>query len=183
MNQVVVVENFLDDEELLNSVNEAVLDLDYGLHTSSGDSDTTFFASTKPFIENGSVFRLFDKIIKFGSENGMFKSDRSVDCIRSYVNANPSGEAHGGTFHYDDGDVTALFFPSEWDSSWGGGLEFKDGSVIEYKRNTLILFDAKIPHRAMPHTKRGMRFSIAFKLEILNKPEGFDPHNEDSISH
>lgn len=182
MNQVIVVENFLNDEELLNGLEEEILNLEYVLHNSSSKGNTSFFASSKPFLENGCVLRLFDKIIQFGVDSGTFESDRMIDCIRSYANINPSGTAHCGSFHYDDGDLTALFFPSEWNSDWGGGLEFRDGSVIEYKRNTLILFDAKLEHRAMPHTKNGMRFSIAFKLEKV-KTEGFNPHHEDSTDN
>ncbi len=80
--------------------------------------------------------------------------------LRSYVNCHPPQSS--GDFHEDDGDMTFLFYPDENEEN-KGGTEFKDGTKIDYKTNRLIIFDAKILHKANINLSNEMRYSIAWK--------------------
>lgn len=84
---------------------------------------------------------------------------------RVYANANASGELHGGVTHVDDGKITILFYPFEWTDVFGGGT-LVNGELIDYVPNRIIVFDAEMPHRAMPHCNHAnFRYTIAFKTE------------------
>jgi hypothetical protein len=80
--------------------------------------------------------------------------------LRSYVNCHPPQSA--GSFHDDDGDMTLLFYPDKNEED-KGGTEFKDGTKVDYKTNRLIIFDAKILHKASINLSNEMRHSIAWK--------------------
>jgi len=89
---------------------------------------------------------------------------------RIYANGQTAGQC--GTPHYDDGDLTFLYYPSPvWDINWQGHLMFMDESdevvrVVEHKANRAILFPGKIKHYAdAPHRWfNGLRISLAYKL-------------------
>ena len=97
---------------------------------------------------------------------------------RYYSNSHTYGV--DGSIHTDDGDVTALYYPCmDWDAEWEGGTSFynkeKDDCIhySSYKFNRLILFKAKIPHRAMPVTREcyQLRTSVVFKTKMdINDP-------------
>lgn len=80
--------------------------------------------------------------------------------LRSYVNCHPPHSF--GKFHQDDGDMTLLFYPDENENE-KGGTEFKDGTTVDYKTNRLIIFDAKIWHKANINLSNEIRHSIAWK--------------------
>jgi len=148
-----VIDNFLDPDylELLQMV---IPKLDYKLHASI-ENYTFLGSSGHPFPNCDSLYLLEKKVCEI------------ADCkaIRAYVNLNPSGENHAGNFHVDDGEITALFMPMPWNHRlYGGSFKFEDGEEIEYIENRLILFDAKRAHRAMPHTFKGFRYTIAYKM-------------------
>ena len=85
--------------------------------------------------------------------------------LRSYVNCYPSQAS--GNLHSDDGDYTYLFFPDKYDDMKNiGDLEFKDGPTITYKTNRLVVFDAKLFHRAHKNLTANMRHTIAWKTLI-----------------
>ena len=89
---------------------------------------------------------------------------------RIYANGQTAGQY--GTPHYDDGDLTFLYYPSPvWDTNWQGHLMFMDENdevvrVVEHKANRAVLFPGTIKHYAdAPHRWfNGLRISLAYKL-------------------
>ena len=89
---------------------------------------------------------------------------------RIYANGQTAGQY--GTPHYDDGDLTFLYYPSPvWDTNWQGHLMFMDENdevvrVVEHKPNRAVLFPGIIKHYAdAPHRWfNGLRISLAYKL-------------------
>jgi len=77
--------------------------------------------------------------------------------------------------HTDDGDFTIIYYPRmDWKPEWGGGTligaEDKDDSeaawqLVPYVGNSLVIFDAHLPHMAMPVTREcyELRSVIVFK--------------------
>ena len=89
---------------------------------------------------------------------------------RIYANGQTAGQY--GTPHYDDGDLTFLYYPSPvWDTNWQGHLMFMNETdevvrVVEHKSNRAVLFPGIIKHYAdAPHRWfNGLRISLAYKL-------------------
>ena len=89
---------------------------------------------------------------------------------RIYANGQTAGQC--GTPHYDDGDLTFLYYPSPvWDTNWQGHLMFMNEAdevvrVVEHKPNRAVLFTGIIKHYAdAPHRWfNGLRISLAYKL-------------------
>ena len=89
---------------------------------------------------------------------------------RIYANGQTAGQY--GTPHYDDGDLTFLYYPSPvWDTNWQGHLMFMNEvdevvRVVEHKSNGAVLFPGIIKHYAdAPHRWfNGLRISLAYKL-------------------
>ena len=89
---------------------------------------------------------------------------------RIYANGQTAGQY--GTPHYDDGDLTFLYYPSPvWDTNWQGHLMFMDENdevvrVVEHKPNRAVLFSADIWHYADAPSRfyNGLRISLAYKL-------------------
>jgi SM-20-related protein len=104
---------------------------------------------------------------------------------RYYSNSHTYGI--DGSIHTDDGNVTALYYPCmDWDVSWEGGTSFYNKEMndcikyVSYKFNRMILFDAKIPHRAMPVTREcyELRTSVVFKASMdTNDASYFEWYN------
>lgn len=104
---------------------------------------------------------------------------------RYYSNSHTFGQ--DGPIHEDDGSLTCLYYPCEdWRVEWEGGTCFYDPARTEaikyasYKFNRMVIFDAKIPHRAMPITRDcyRLRTSIVFKTEMdTNHPSYLDWYN------
>ena len=99
------------------------------------------------------------------------KLDRKFSKIdRIYANGQTAGQY--GTPHYDDGDLTFLYYPSPvWDTNWQGHLMFMNETdevvrVVEHKSNRAVLFTGIIKHYAdAPHRWfNGLRISLAYKL-------------------
>ena len=88
------------------------------------------------------------------------------------IYANGQTACQCGTPHYDDGDLTFLYYPSPvWDTNWQGHLMFMDENdevvrVVEHKPNRAVLFPGIIKHYAdAPHRWfNGLRISLAYKL-------------------
>ena len=116
-------------------------------------------------LENEEYFSeyLYEKI-----SNKLDTEFKSVG--RIYANGQTAGQC--GTPHYDDGDLTFLYYPSPvWDTNWQGHLMFMDETdevvrVVEYKSNRAVLFPGTIKHYAdAPHRWfNGLRISLAYKL-------------------
>ena len=100
---------------------------------------------------------------------------------RVYSNAHTYGQ--DGQIHRDDGNITAIYYPLPWDARHEGGTSFYDEEITEciayssYKQNRLVIFDAEIPHRAMPITRDcyALRTVIVFKTSMnVNDPTYMD---------
>ena len=107
---------------------------------------------------------IYEKICK-----NLDKNFKSVE--RIYANGQTAGQC--GTPHYDDGDLTFLYYPNhEWNPNWQGHLIFfdKDGDevskIVEYKSNRAVLFPGTIKHYADAPSRffNGLRISLAYKL-------------------
>lgn len=92
---------------------------------------------------------------------------------RWYSNSHTYGME--GPIHRDDGSLTCLYYPTEdFLVDWEGGTSFYNDDISDvikyaaYKFNRIVIFDAKIPHRAMPITRDcyKMRTSIVFKTSM-----------------
>ena len=89
---------------------------------------------------------------------------------RIYANGQTAGQC--GTPHYDDADLTFLYYPApEWDITWQGHLIFlnkkKDGdTVVLHKPNRSVLLSGDQKHYASAPTRffNGLRISLAYKL-------------------
>jgi len=90
---------------------------------------------------------------------------------RIYCNAHTHGiEPH---LHIDDGDFTMIYYPRiDWKDAWGGGTiiynEQKtniDKHVL-YKGNRLLVFNAELPHQALPVSREcyQLRTCVVFKV-------------------
>ena len=87
-------------------------------------------------------------------------SQKNLKLIRFYTNLQFSNMV--SNIHTDDGDITCLLMLE-------GEGDFELGEqVIPFKKNRLVLFNSKIPHRGRSPEK-GYRITLAFKTnEILN---------------
>jgi hypothetical protein len=151
-----IIDNFLSKKD-----NDAIINilpkLPYYLHGSTGKELTFLMAEITQ--EHEEVFNPLISIIM----NNIREVDLN-EILRVYVNLNPTGYIHSGRFHQDDGDITILYYPCNWDPDNGGGTLLKNGNYIEYKKNRLVLFEAKEYHRALEHNDTsGFRYSIAIK--------------------
>jgi hypothetical protein len=85
------------------------------------------------------------------------------DFERVYMNAHTHGiEPH---LHIDDGDFTLIYYPNTfWKKEWGGGT-YINGQLVEYVGNRLVIFNASLPHKAMPISREcyELRTCIVFK--------------------
>ena len=90
------------------------------------------------------------------------------DFVRLYMNAHTHGiEPH---LHTDDGDFTMIYYPRiDWKVEWGGGT-LVDGQLVPYVGNSLVVFDAHLPHMAMPVSRQcyELRTCVVFKCYTKN---------------
>ena len=93
-----------------------------------------------------------------------FKKNLNIDTYkRIYMNAHTHGVEP--VMHTDDGDVTMIYYPRmDWKPEWGGGTLI-DGQLVPYVGNSLVIFDAHLPHMAMPVSREcyELRSVIVFK--------------------
>ena len=85
---------------------------------------------------------------------------------RIYMNAHTHGVEP--VMHRDDGDFTMIYYPRmDWKPEWGGGTLI-DGQLVPYVGNSLVIFDAFLPHMAMPVTREcyELRTVIVFKVFV-----------------
>ena len=92
---------------------------------------------------------------------------------RIYCNAHTHGiEPHR---HCDDGDFTMIYYPRlDWKMEWGGGTTVYNNQRtnidkhVPYKGNRLLVFNAELPHKAMPVSREcyELRTCIVFKVLI-----------------
>ena len=80
------------------------------------------------------------------------------------------GHTHGleQQSHYDASDFTMIYYPKlDWKPEWGGGTLI-DGQLVPYVGNRLVVFDAFLPHMAMPVPREcyELRSVIVFKTVV-----------------
>ena len=149
-----VFDNVLENS-LLEFIREELNILTWVTHRSQKEESkiNLFFSSTEENLFTHQF--LFNLICK--------KYNLSNKLSRSYVNCHPPHSF--GNFHQDDADVTFLFYPDENEKD-KGRTEFKDVTKVDYKTNRLIIFDARIWHKANINLSNEMRHSIAWKTLI-----------------
>ena len=89
---------------------------------------------------------------------------------RIYANGQTANQC--GNPHYDDGDMTFIYYPNpDWKLEDQGHLIFlksddEVSNVVTYKSNRAILFPSSIKHYSdAPHRLfSGLRISLAYKL-------------------
>ena len=99
-----------------------------------------------------------------------YKIRRRCRIKRIYANGQTAGQC--GNPHYDDGDMTFLYYPNpEWKLEDQGHLVFLEGEdevskMITYKSNRGVLFPTSLKHYGdAPHRLfSGLRISLAYKL-------------------
>jgi hypothetical protein len=93
-----------------------------------------------------------------------FKKNLNIDTFkRIYMNAHTHGVEP--VMHKDDGDFTMIYYPRmDWKPEWGGGTLI-DGQLVPYVGNSLVIFDAHLPHMGMPVSREcyELRSVIVFK--------------------
>ena len=137
---------------------------DTGMLPVATDKEIEKISQKTPYIMN-----LWKEIQKKISD----ELDYKCDFTRAYINAHTYGI--DGMIHSDDGDYTAIYYPlSEWNIEWEGGTCFYNKNktdVIHYNAyvpNRLVIFDAKMNHRAMPVAREcyKLRPVVVFKCVI-----------------
>ena len=94
------------------------------------------------------------------------KLNKELTYERIYCNAHTHGiEPH---LHIDDGEFTMIYYPRlDWHKEWGGGTKV-DGELVQYVGNRLVIFDAHLPHQAMPVSREcyELRTNVVFKCHV-----------------
>ena len=94
------------------------------------------------------------------------KLNKELTYERIYCNAHTHGiEPH---LHIDDGEFTMIYYPRlDWHKEWGGGT-MVDGELVQYVGNRLVIFDAHLPHQAMPVSREcyELRTNVVFKCHV-----------------
>jgi hypothetical protein len=155
LKDVRVYDNIISDD-LLHFIQKEINNMHWEKHLSNPhdkeDQNLFFACDTTNYLSHQYLFDLFCKNFSF-----------SYKKLRSYVNCYPYQAS--GSFHPDDGDHTFLFYPDE-EIIGKGATIFKDDFEVEYKTNRLIIFNARLLHKAGKNLSHQMRHSIAWKSLI-----------------
>tara|TARA_A100001201_G_C3979163_1_gene168010 strand:+ start:51 stop:563 length:513 start_codon:yes stop_codon:yes gene_type:complete len=98
-----------------------------------------------------------------------------VKPLRIYYNAQLPN-CHG-SYHEDDGDVTAILYINQfpYEPEWGGWTELYDKNTGEHHMitptdNNLLLFDANLTHRGLAFLNYSdpIRINLTYKLRITS---------------
>tara|TARA_R100000781_G_scaffold77752_1_gene48114 strand:+ start:1522 stop:1974 length:453 start_codon:yes stop_codon:yes gene_type:complete len=135
--------------DLLNFIRREMELMRWEKGRSNQGIDSFFNCTTTSYLSHNFLFKLF-----------LQKYSLPYKLLRSYVNCYPPGIE--GEFHCDDGDYTFLFYPDEVEKDKGSTV-FKDGTKIEYKTNRLLIFNARLLHKAAKNLSNEMRHTIAWK--------------------
>ena len=98
--------------------------------------------------------------------NAIKNRNPKLEMERVYLNAHTHGIEP--VMHKDDGDFTMIYYPRMgWKPEWGGGTLI-DGQLVPYVGNRLVVFDAFLPHMAMPVPREcyELRSVIVFKTVV-----------------
>ena len=170
MDDIVVIDNFLSEEELANMASAFTYKNDYWrIHGSNpvgssrvGDFETSFL--NKPLMDNEYYTSyLFNKIKKF------FNYNYKLEDV--YLNGHEA--LRHGSFHIDsDADRTVILYITPWKPAWGGFTHFmkseKEHAVIVPLFGRMINFRSDISHKAYSFCNQNcpMRVTAAFKLKL-----------------
>ena len=101
--------------------------------------------------------------------------DSRVEPVRIYFNAQQPN-CHG-SYHEDDGDVTAILYINNdtYQPDWGGWTELYDRDTEEHHLvppldNRLLVFDAKLTHRGLAFLNQSdpVRTNLTYKLRFVS---------------
>tara|TARA_B100001996_G_scaffold285508_1_gene225784 strand:+ start:368 stop:895 length:528 start_codon:yes stop_codon:yes gene_type:complete len=161
-------DNFLEKDGLQKILNGFNNDQVWGF---TGTSDKGSDISSRFWCANNlEEYEVFKKLWELIQTNCSLYKYKLTRCY-----ANGQTACQSGTPHTDDGDLTVLFYPSEWKHIYGGHLHFiknnRIGHVVEYIQNRLVIFPAHLLHYAGAPIKEydGIRISVAFKLKEVNE--------------
>lgn len=152
---VTVIDNFVS-AEFVQGLRATIL-LDRKHTFSMTSNGTAPFYSVDFQVQEPIIQKLVNQINSSAGKNYEVK--------RVYANIQYSGM--DGTWHTDDGDVTALLFVN--DNLEGGEFEIRNTSQdverISPTPGRLIMFEGKYLHRGLSSSTLGIpRISLAFKL-------------------
>ena len=160
MNEIKVIDNFFSE-----NIREEIYDLlRYGSNWSfnGGREGRRFWHVNK--LEDDIFFNTY--LFKIICD----ELDKNFSIGRIYANGQTANQC--GNPHYDDGDITFLYYPNpNWKLEDQGHLIFLEGdndvsNIVTYKSNRAILFPSGIKHYSdAPHRLfSGLRISLAYKL-------------------
>lgn len=144
-----IIDNFLPED--LNSYLSNYLknDIQFKLQSSVEENDKSFFMGLFPYCA------LMDFIFK----KIQTRIQQQLKLIRCYSNLQYPDM--NSSFHTDDGDISCIYMVCG-----NGDFELKGIKKISFKKNRLICFDAKTPHKGHSPNK-GCRITLAFKSGII----------------
>ena len=173
MDDIIVIDDFLSEEELVHMTSASTYKNDnWVIHGSLPrdlnqseifeDFPTSFLK--KHLIDNEYYTSyLFNKIKKFFNYN--------YKLVDVYLNGHEA--LRNGSFHIDaDGDRTVIFYITRWKPAWGGFTHFikseKEHAVIAPLYGRMINFRSDIMHKAYSFCNQNcpMRITVAFKLKL-----------------
>jgi hypothetical protein len=148
-----IFENFLSNEELI-SVSE-VLKLprwEYGFISTDKDKPIwNFDKGSGKEIVNLLIPKLVDyELLDYHINGQTTLQDSSVH-----------------QDHWNGCTHTIVFFPNDWNYTWGGRLHIFDGNkthIITPQKNLAVMFESKLKHYAEAPSVKTLRVSISLKL-------------------
>jgi len=152
---VLVKDNFISSELILSLRSDILFDRKHTFGMSSVGQDPFYSVDLNP--EEPVIKLLLNKI------NSLVSGAYNIK--RVYANIQYSGM--NGSWHTDDGQLTALLFINEelQDGNFEIKLSSNDISTIEPLPGRLLVFDSALLHRGLSSsTLRIPRISLAFKL-------------------
>ena len=174
MDDLIVIDDFLNDEELTTVSSASTYTNDkwiiQGAFPSSfpvgkelpPDFQTSFLRKNLMDTEYYTSY-LFNKIKKF------FNYDYKL--VNVYLNGNEP--LRNGSFHTDDdADRTVILYITPWKPAWGGFTHFmkseKEHAMVAPLFGRMINFRSDIIHKAYSFCNQNcpMRITVAFKLKL-----------------
>ena len=170
MDDIVVIDDFLSEEELGNMSSASTYKNDHWtIHGSNpvgssrvGDFQTSFLIRHLMDNEYYTSY-LFNKIKKFFNYN--------YKLVDVYLNGHEA--LRHGSFHTDDdADRTVILYITPWKPAWGGFTHFmkseKEHAMVAPLFGRMINFRSDIMHKAYSFCNQNcpMRITAAFKLKL-----------------
>lgn len=158
---IFIHDNFLSNDDLVK-IQEQCLKQKFNIWKFDCGSPTRFLWS-ETWEDRDFINSVFTKIIN----QPYLKSNKMDEPPRIYTNLAPAGKEYEGVMHKDDGDLTVLFYPFDWDPQYEGGTKFEDGTTIGNKANRLLVYNSDVSHAAAAHYNfTSWRFTVVFKTTL-----------------